>query len=127
MLFFFVLSFFMFTCFSLRSFVMIKCHSVLIVIFFMLFNLSSGLMCRSYLICVPYLYFALFNFVRIELFVFEYYVICLPRTYHVVYVYLSFLYYVILLFLYLSFSGPCASPKWRTNSDQLKPSTGHGA
>ena len=109
---------FIFTYFSLRSFVTIKCHLVLIVVF--LFNLSSCLICCSYLICIPYLYFAHFNFVHIELFVFEYHVICLPRTHHVVYVYLSFFYIILfyfsLLFLSLSFSCPCTSPKWRPNS-----------
>ena len=98
----FVLITFPYLLFSLRSFVTIKCHLVLVVV---LFNLSSCLIYRSYLICVPYLYFTHFNFVHVERHVFKHHVICLPRTHHVVYVYLSLffsflLYYFILVYCF---------------------------
>ena len=58
------------------------------------------LFCHSYLFCVPWLYFTRLN--SHWLVVFDYHVIFLPRTHHVVYV----LHYIILLFLPLSFSSP---------------------
>ena len=61
----------------------------------------------KYVIFVSYLYFAHFNVVCIELFVFKYYVFCLSYIHCVVYVYLSLfiLFYLFLLLLHCFYVG----------------------
>ena len=54
----------------------------------------------KYVIFVSYLYFAHFNVVRIELFVFKYYVFCLSYIHCVVYVYLSL--FILFIFTFTS-------------------------